>query len=239
MDKIEKIGIDGVRKDVLERGITVEMADTICNTVLSCLKLTIADFKDTFNNTLVDDGVEELQQLQQYLLALGINENTIFNPFLARGLTMYTGTVYEIFLKDGTITSSIGSGGRYDNIIGAFRGDNMNYPTVGISFGLDVIYTALSQKATTSTADLFIIPLGTELQCLQIAQQLRSTTSLKIELELAGRKLKRALNYANKENIPYVLIIGEEELSTETVVLRNMKEGSEVKIPLSSLSNYL
>ena len=68
-------------------------------------------------------------------------------------------------------------------------------------------------------------------------QQLRSTTSLKVELELAGRKLKRALNYANKENIPYVLIIGEDELSTETVVLRNMKEGSEVKVPLSSLKD--
>lgn len=240
LDKIEKIGIDGVRKDVLERGISEEMADTICNTVLSCLKLTIADFKEAFNNPLVADGVNELQQLQQYLIALGINENAIFNPFLARGLTMYTGTVYEIFLKDGSITSSIGSGGRYDNIIGAFHGDNMNYPTVGISFGLDVIYTALSQKETvSSTADIFIIPLGTEIQCLQIAQQLRSTTSLKIELELAGRKLKRALNYANKENIPYVLIIGEEELSTETAMLRNMKEGSEVKVPLSSLSNYL
>lgn len=75
---------------------------------------------------------------------------------------MYTGTVYEIFLKDASITSSIGSGGRYDNIIGAFRGDNINYPTVGISFGLDVIYTALSQKETiSSTADVFIIPLGT------------------------------------------------------------------------------
>lgn len=240
LDKIEKIGIDGVRKDILGRGITEEMADTICNTVLSCLKLTIADFKEAFNNQLVTDGINELQQLQQYLIALGINENAIFNPFLARGLTMYTGTVYEIFLKDGSITSSIGSGGRYDNIIGAFRGDNMNYPTVGISFGLDVIYTALSQKETkSSTADLFIIPLGTELQCLQIAQQLRSTTSLKIELELAGRKLKRALNYANKENIPYVLIIGEEELSAKTVMLRNMKEGSEVKVPLASLSNYL
>lgn len=238
LDKIEKIGIDGVRKDVLERGISEEMADTICNTVLSCLKLTIADFKEAFNNQLVTDGVNELQQLQQYLIALGISENAIFNPFLARGLTMYTGTVYEIFLKDGSITSSIGSGGRYDKIIGAFRGDNMSYPTVGISFGLDVIYTALSQKESiSSTADVFIIPLGTELQCLQIAQQLRATTSLKVELELAGRKLKRALNYANKENIPYVLIIGEEELSTNTVMLRNMKEGSEVKVPLSSLKN--
>ncbi len=83
LDKIEKIGIDGVRKDVLERGITEEMADTICNTVLSCLKLTIADFKEAFNNPLVADGVNELQQLQQYLIALGINENAIFNPFFS------------------------------------------------------------------------------------------------------------------------------------------------------------
>ncbi|MED1106154.1 histidine--tRNA ligase [Bacillus paramycoides] len=238
LDKIEKIGIDGIRKDLEKRGIIEETVEIICDTVQSCIEFDITDFEKAFNNTLVTNGVNELQQLQQYLLALGIKESTIFNPFLARGLTMYTGTIYEIFLKDGSITSSIGSGGRYDNIIGAFRGDNMSYPTVGISFGLDVIYTALQKQETiASTADLFIIPLGTELQCLQIAQKLRATTSLKVELELAGRKLKRALNYANKENIPYVLIIGEEEITTETVVLRNMKEGTEVKIPLSSLEN--
>ncbi|MGE7632100.1 histidine--tRNA ligase [Bacillus paramycoides] len=238
LDKIEKIGIDGIRKDLQNRGIIEETVEIICDTVQSCMEFDIADFEKAFNNTLVTNGVNELQQLQQYLLALGIKESTIFNPFLARGLTMYTGTIYEIFLKDGSITSSIGSGGRYDNIIGAFRGDNMSYPTVGISFGLDVIYTALQKQETiASTADLFIIPLGTELQCLQIAQKLRATTPLKVELELAGRKLKRALNYANKENIPYVLIIGEEEITAETVVLRNMKEGTEVKIPLSSLEN--
>ncbi|MED1410903.1 MULTISPECIES: histidine--tRNA ligase [Bacillus] len=238
LDKIEKIGIDGIRKDLQNRGIIEETVEIICDTVQSCMEFDIADFEKAFNNTLVTSGVNELQQLQQYLLALGIKESTIFNPFLARGLTMYTGTIYEIFLKDGSITSSIGSGGRYDNIIGAFRGDNMSYPTVGISFGLDVIYTALQKQETmASTADIFIIPLGTELQCLQIAQKLRATTSLKVELELAGRKLKRALNYANKENIPYVLIIGEEEITAETVVLRNMKEGTEVKIPLSSLEN--
>ena len=126
---------------------------------------------------------------------------------------MYTGTVYEIFLKDGSITSSIGSGGRYDNIIGAFRGDNMHYPTVGISFGLDVIYTALSQKETvSSTADVFIIPLRTELQCLQLAQQLRSTTSLKVELELAGRKLKRALIMQIKRISLMCLLLGKKNL---------------------------
>ncbi|KFN04368.1 histidine--tRNA ligase [Bacillus clarus] len=245
LDKIEKIGIEGVRKDLQSRGIIKETVETICNTVLSCMKFDVADFKDAFNTTLVADGVNELQQLEQYLLALGIQENTVFNPFLARGLAMYTGTIYEIFLKDGSITSSIGSGGRYDNIIGTFRGDNTCYPTVGISFGLDVIYAALLKQETESAAaDIFIIPIDTELQCLQLAQQLRSNTTLKIELELAGRKVKRALNYANKENIPYVLIIGEDEISKETVVLRNMKGGTEFNVPLSSLEdgtlrNYL
>ncbi|MEH7457915.1 histidine--tRNA ligase [Bacillus sp. JJ1127] len=238
LDKIEKIGIDGIRKDLQSRGIVKEMIEIICNTIESCLTLDLNEFKEMFSNSLVTEGINELKQLQQYLLALGIKNNTSFNPFLARGLTMYTGTIYEIFLTDGSISSSIGSGGRYDNIIGAFRNDNTPYPTVGISFGLDVIYTALVQKETNSnSADIFIIPIGTETKCLQIAQQLRSNHTLKIELELAGRKLKRALNYANKEKIPYVLIIGETEISTETIVLRNMKEGVEKKIPLSCIEN--
>lgn len=238
LDKIEKIGIDGIRKDLQSRGIIKEMIEIICNTIKSCLTLDLNEFKETFSNSLVTEGINELEQLQQYLLALGIKNNTSFNPFLARGLTMYTGTIYEIFLTDGSISSSIGSGGRYDNIIGAFRNDNTPYPTVGISFGLDVIYTALAQKETDSnSADIFIIPIRTETKCLQIAQQLRSNHTLKIELELAGRKLKRALNYANKEKIPYVLIIGETEISTEIIVLRNMKEGVEKKIPLSCIEN--
>ncbi|MGH1143671.1 histidine--tRNA ligase [Bacillus pseudomycoides] len=236
LDKLEKIGIDGVRKDLQSRGIVNDTIEVVCHTVESCMTLKLNEFKQIFSNSLVTEGINELQQLQQYLLALGIQDNTVFNPFLARGLTMYTGTVYEIFLTDGSITSSIGSGGRYDNIIGAFRNDNTSYPTVGISFGLDVIYTALTQKETESTcADIFIIPINTEVECLRITQLLRSKSTFKVELELAGRKLKRSLNYANKENIPYVLIIGDTEISTETIVLRNMKEGTEMKLPLSCI----
>ncbi|MBO1581451.1 histidine--tRNA ligase [Bacillus sp. XF8] len=238
LDKLEKIGIDGVRKDLQNRGIVNNTVEIVCNTVESCMTLELDEFKQTFLNSLVTDGIDELQQLQQYLLALGVQNNTIFNPFLARGLTMYTGTVYEIFLADGSITSSIGSGGRYDNIIGAFRGDNIAYPTVGISFGLDVIYAALERKETESpSVDIFIIPINTEVECLRITQRLRSNSNLKVELELTGRKLKRALNYANKENIPYVLIIGENEIKTETIVLRDMKKSTEKNIPLSCIEN--
>ena len=238
VDKLEKIGIDGVRNDLMNREIQSETIDTLCKTLETCMSMPLSEFDKMFPNSLVKEGVTELQELQQYLVVLGIQRNTIFSPFLARGLTMYTGTIYEIFLADGSITSSIGSGGRYDYIIGAFRNDNMPYPTVGISFGLDTIYTALIQKERVSpSVDIFIIPLGTQAQCLKIAHTLRTNENLKIELELADRKLKRALNYANKENIPYVLIIGEEEINNDVAVLRNMKEGTERTIPLNSIEN--
>ncbi|SFJ43541.1 MULTISPECIES: histidine--tRNA ligase [unclassified Bacillus (in: firmicutes)] len=238
VDKLEKIGIDGVRNDLINREIQSETIDILCKTLETCISMPLSEFNKAFPNPLVKEGVTELQELRQYLIALGIQSNTMFSPFLARGLTMYTGTIYEIFLTDGSITSSIGSGGRYDHIIGAFRNDNKSYPTVGISFGLDVIYTALIQKeCASSSVDIFIIPLGTQAKCLKIAHTLRTNENLKIELELANRKLKRALNYANKENIPYVLIIGEEEINNDVAVLRNMKEGTEQTIPLACIEN--
>jgi histidyl-tRNA synthetase len=238
VDKLEKIGIEGVRNDLINRGIQSETIGRLCKTLETCMSMQLSEFDKAFSNSLVKEGVTELQELKQYLITLGIESKTVFSPFLARGLTMYTGTIYEIFLTDGSITSSIGSGGRYDNIIGAFRGDNKSYPTVGISFGLDVIYTALLQKELVSpSVDIFIIPLGTQAECLKIAHTLRTNENLKIELELTDRKLKRALNYANKENIPYVLIIGEDEINTNVAILRNMKEGTEQTIPLTCIEN--
>lgn len=238
LDKLEKIGIDGVRKDLKMRGLEDNTVALLCETVKTCLSMPLSQFAETFKNRLVTEGIAELQELQQYLTALGVEKQTSFTPFLARGLTMYTGTVYEIFLSDGSIPSSIGSGGRYDNIIGAFRNDNMSYPTVGISFGLDVIYTALMQKQTKpATTDLFIIPIGTRTECMKLAHTLRNKENIKVELELADRKLKRSLNYASKENIPYVLIVGEDEIKTNTAVLRNMNEGTEEKIQLASIED--
>ncbi|MGG0240078.1 histidine--tRNA ligase [Bacillus rhizoplanae] len=238
VDKLEKIGIEGVRNDLINRGLQSETIDILCKTLETCISMQLSEFDKTFSDPLIKEGVTELQELEQYLIALGVESNTVFSPFLARGLTMYTGTIYEIFLTDGSITSSIGSGGRYDDIISAFRSDNKPYPTVGISFGLDVIYTALLQKELASpSVDVFIIPLETQAECLKIAHMLRTNENLKIELELTNRKLKRALNYANKENIPYVLIIGEEEINNNVAVLRNMKEGTEQNIPLACIEN--
>src|SRR5699024_12638679 len=99
-------------------------------------------------NDQVKQGLDELRELASYLELLGINKQCIFSPFLACGLEIYTGTIYEIFLSDKAINSSIVCGGRYDNVIGGLLDTNENFSTVGVTFGLDVIYTAMIPSVT-------------------------------------------------------------------------------------------
>ncbi|WP_301172283.1 histidine--tRNA ligase [Brevibacillus nitrificans] len=236
LDKLEKIGIKGVLEDLRERGVE----DTLIEAVGGFLQegeATLARLEERFSSELAQEGVQELKQLFTYLQGSQVTGKVRFQPFLARGLGIYTGTVYEIFLQDQSIPSSIGSGGRYDRIIGQFLGDGREYPAVGISFGLDVILTALTLKPleiNERSADLLVVPMGTEALSLGLANRLR-LAGIKTELELSGRKLKKALDYANKEQIPFVLIYGENEVEKGAVVLRDMRKGDERTVPLALL----
>lgn len=128
-----------------------------------------------------------MKELESYLDYLKINDSCVFNPFLARGLEIYTGTIYEIFLADGSISSSIGSGGRYDNAIGGLIGTDEKFSTVGISFGLDVIYTVLktitNKRRGTSDIDYYIIPINTQIESLLVAKYFRDQ-GYKVEWEI-------------------------------------------------------
>lgn len=189
------------------------------------------------SNETLAEGIQELETLKQYITELGLLEYVQFSPSLARGQEYYTGTVYEVYVKDGSITSSIGGGGRYDKMITDFIGNGMKYPAVGVSFGLNVIYEILkdrkefSEKALT---DIFIIPMGTEIQCLKIAQDLRNA-GYKVEVEMKSKKMKKALDYANNENIPYVLILGEDELNNNCITLKDMNSKTQEQVTLESL----
>lgn len=239
LDKVEKIGVAGVQEELRREGIT----DAVIDSIFSVFEEgnTPAYYQDRFQHPLVKEGVAELNELEGYLKALQPGDKIQFNSLLARGLEIYTGTVYEVFLRDGSIKSSIASGGRYDNIIGAFLQSETLYPAVGISFGLDVIFTALElagKSMETPAADFFLIPLGTAVPCMQIAHKLRQE-GLRVEMELTGRRLKRSLDYANKEKIPYVLILGENELAAEEIKLRSMEGGAEESLPLQGLAASL
>src|SRR5699024_11148232 len=145
LDKLEKVGLETVVTELSKQGLSKSTISSLRQFLTDENNSSFSYFESFSNqNEQVRQGLDELRELASYLEILGINNQCVFNPFLARGLEIYTGTTYEIFLSDQSIKSSIGSGGRYDNAIGGLIGTNENFSTVGISFGLDVIYTAMS-----------------------------------------------------------------------------------------------
>lgn len=239
LDKLEKIGVNGVKEELIDRGIESDVIARIVMFLEGQEEKSLEYLANNFANESVDEGVRELKELSRYLKALGVKEKTRFNPFLSRGLDIYTGTVYEMFLTDGSFTSSLGGGGRYDDIIGQFLQNGRKYPAVGISFGLDAIFTALMNKQTQlePVVDVFMIPMGTVPECLGIARNLRRTGK-RVEIELTNRRLKKSLDYANKENIPYVIIIGEDEINKDMIQIKNMNTGEEKAIQMEDLYRF-
>lgn len=226
LDKMEKIDQVTLLKELEEQNLspsTIKLIKQFLNA-----NPTIAYFeKYREENELIKQGYEELIELQDYLQVLNVGESCVFNPFLARGLEIYTGSIYELFLKDGAIKSSIGGGGRYDNAIGGLIGSEEKFSTVGISFGLDVIYTAMEQRensADQALVDIFIIPLNTQKEALRLAWQLRQQGN-RVEVELSGKKLRKAMEKANRENIRKVIILGENEMKSGRYEMKDMQTG--------------
>ena len=232
LDKIEKIDQKTMLSELKELGISENSMTKIKQFLEARPQINMAYFNEFANqNIILQQGIQELVELTAYLNVLGLNEKCTFNPFLARGLEIYTGTIYEIFLADGTIRSSIGSGGRYDQAIGGLLGSKEQlYATVGISFGLDVIYTALEVigriEQNAPIVDIYIIPLGTEKSALKLAAALRQH-EYKVEVELSGKKVKKAMEKANRENTPKVIVLGEDEVTQNIYKIKNMQSGKE------------
>ena len=229
LDKMEKIERVTLVKEMTELGLSDKSLQDIEK---------FLDAQPTFEyfapfvseNEFVRQGLQELTELADYLATLGIEQQCVFNPFLARGLEIYTGTIYEIFLADGIIKSSIGSGGRYDNAIGGLLGTNQSYATVGISFGLDVIYTAFELTGKVekreSDIDIYIIPIRTEREALVLARELRND-GYRVEVELSGKKVRKAMDKANREKVKQTIVLGESEIETNSYRMKDMDSGEE------------
>lgn len=225
LDKIEKVGNAAVLAELKEIGLEESAIKSIEHFLQDNRKNTLAYFVQ-YEEPLIQEGLAEVLELERYLDMLGITESCLFNPLLARGLEIYTGTIYEIFVRDGRIKSSIGSGGRYDNAIGGLLGGTEKFATVGISFGLDVIFTAMmlcKQKNPQAPIDIYIIPINTITESLVLAKALRKEH--RVEVELSGKKIRKAMDKANRENIPFVIVLGEEEVTQGQYILKNMHTG--------------
>ena len=228
VDKLAKIGEDGVRNELKDYNID----DDSLNRLFDYFKLGIGDidsyFKDS-NNDVLKEGIKEVYELDSYIRDLGIDE-CVFTPYLARGLEIYTGTVWEVFDKDKRIGSAIGGGGRYDKIITNFINDGNCYPAVGMTFGLVPIYEILSMNKDSNDErlyDMYIIPMDTEIFSLELASKLREK-GIRVIVEFNKKKVKKAFNWASRNNVPYVLVIGDDEVNTGNIKIRDMVNSCDI-----------
>lgn len=236
IDKIEKISEEEFKNNLLELNLNEDQIKFL----KECFSLSLKGLNEKFENTINDKiniGLKELNELTNYLEQLGIASLCEFTPSLARGQNYYTGNVFEVYEKNYKLTGSIGGGGRYDKMITNFINDGEEYPAVGISFGLSSIYELLKNKELSqnkSSIDIYIIPMDTNSESLKLANDLRNL-NYKVEIEMQKRKLKKSLDYANRENIPYVIILGEAEILEEKFKLKDMFNGNEIAIDFSNL----
>lgn len=237
IDKIDKIS----KEEFISYLNELEISSDKANKLLDYFKLDLERINSLFaksNNELIVNGLKELLNLSSLIKELNLEEYCIFSPSLARGQEYYTGNVFEVYDKSGYLTSSIGGGGRYDNMITEFISDGTKYPAVGVSFGLSSIYELLKQKqffANTNNIDLYIIPIETFNDSFKITNQIREL-GINVLLELEDKKLKKCLEQANRANIPYTIIIGTQELENKEIVLKNMTNKEETKIKLENIS---
>ena len=234
IDKYDKLSKDEIRNLL----ISIDIKNDSINKLLDFFKLSISDINNIFKNTTnatLKQGIEEINTLYNYLNKMNINEYVIFTPTLARGQDYYTGNVFEVYEKNNLITSSIGGGGRYDNMITNFIDDGNKYPAVGISFGLSCIYELLKDKDINNIVDILIIPMNTEIESLILANKIREL-GYKVEIEMNNKKLKKSMENANKEGIPYVIVVGENEVKNKSFNLKNMITGENIVIQLNNIN---
>lgn len=236
IDKKDKLSEADFKEALVKIGLTNNQTEELLAYFSLNLEELTAKFQNTENNEL-QKGINELNNLKEYLIATNLDNYCVFSSSLARGQDYYTGNVFEVYEKNGKLTSSIGGGGRYDNMITEFINDGEFYPAVGISFGLTSIYALLKDSdkfKNNSSIDLYIIPMNTEKESLKLANVLRKI-GIKTDLEMRSRKLKKSLDFANKENIPYVIILGEDEIKMQEFKLKDMKNNKEITIKISEL----
>ena len=234
MNKISKAEL------VLEFG-KIGIDEQQVNNILDLFSKTLEEYKQVFEateNSNIKQGLEELTELQELINKLDMQDTCEFSPTLARGLSIYTGTVFEFFDKQKRISSSLGGGGRYDKIITEFMNNGQEYPAVGLCFGLEPIFALLEKTKQKNLVDVFVIPMGTEVECLKLASSLRAS-GLNVLLETNKRKVKKSFDYANKVDIKYVIVVGSNELENGRFALKNMQTGEQTDVTLEEMLKIL
>ncbi len=251
LDKLDKIGEAGVTKEMLAKGISQRAIDKVAP--LFSLSGSFGDQLGTLETLLADSetgmqGIEEMSFINKAIQDLGLQSAQLqLDVTLARGLNYYTGAIFEVSAPEGVSMGSIGGGGRYDDLTGIFGLKDMS--GVGISFGLDRIYLVMEElglfpeEAVEGTKVLFINFGDTEAAYAMKAISALRAQGIAAELYpdkmTSGKQMKKQMTYANRRDIPFVILAGEQEVKDQTLTVKNMTEGTQETIDLKTLINQL
>ena len=247
LDKLDKIGVDGVKAEMLGKGISesaIAKASPLFSLQgsnqeqLEALKLFL---KESVEGT---KGILEMEFIRATVEALGLNSSRLnIDVTLARGLNYYTGTIFEVASPEGVQMGSIGGGGRYDDLTGIFGLPDVS--GVGISFGLDRIYLVLEElglfpESIDRSLDVLCVNFGQKeaIAALKLVGVLRNAGK-KADLYPTDAKMQKQMKYAHNRKVPYVILIGEEELAQGSFVVKDMEEGGQTSYSLDRPEEFL
>ena len=226
IDKLDKIGVAGVSAELIDRGYSPEQTEKLFTYIKE--GITLSSLRGIVYNEEGKQGLLELEEVFSYAKAMGV-DNLSFDISLARGQAYYTGIVFEVYAQGGEVKSSLAGGGRYDDMIGKFIGGGRQIPAVGLSFGLAPIMDVLRLRGDIlgkSSAQVYVVPINTPLESLQVVQQLRFA-GIKADFSQSKKGVSKNLEYASALGIPYVILIGGDEVAQKKVLLRDMNDGTE------------
>ncbi len=250
MDKLDKIGSEGVKKEFAARGVAEIAGERLLSFFSALTELehaaeivTEENAQQAFNkavlgrivefvkdNELGAQGVDDLQSILDFADAMGIAHRVKIDPSLARGLSYYTGAIMEINVKD--LAGSLGGGGRYDNLVGMFLGQDI--PACGFSLGLERILVVMNERNMfpvglgSSPADVMVSIWNKDnvAESIKLARELRAG-GLKVDLYPEADKLGKQFKYASGQGVPFVAVIGEDELAKGLVAIKDMRSGEQ------------
>ncbi|MEO6346572.1 MAG: histidine--tRNA ligase [Aquaticitalea sp.] len=247
LDKLDKIGVEKVKEEMLGKGIPQNGIDKLqpLFSISGDFGSQIAELKSILSSSEQGKkGIQELEFIDNSISELGLKTSTLqLDVTLARGLNYYTGAIIEVSAPKGVDMGSIGGGGRYDDLTGIFGLKEMS--GVGISFGLDRIYLVLEAlnlfpETISTTVKALFVNFGEKeaFACLKAIKELRNNnikTELYPDASTSKKQFIKQMNYANKRNIPNVILVGESELKNHTFTLKNMDSGEQQELTLEQL----
>ena len=232
LDKINKIGKENAVKELLEMGVSSENSQKLIEITLKCGKFDdiLSEIENLSDNPTFQKGVGELKEISSYLKALGVDENCyVLDLGIIRGQNYYTGTVFEAMMPEHPEFLTVCGGGRYDNLAGYFTDKKL--PGVGLSIGLTRLFDLMDsagmlEEVKPTNIDLQIIPMGDTLnECLSLKSYFGGKIICDVNYE--NRSFKSKMKEANKKQIPFILIVGENEVTSKLYSLKNMTTGEQ------------